>query len=294
MGGAAGGLLGTAAGHVTGKALNKYPGQSREYGGKAGTMTGAALGAYAASKGKNKVLNLMGEADKLHGVHKRLGKMLPLAKAFLPELAAGALGAAIFARSRGSHKEKEAVSKAWELENKPGRSTVTKQVSMIDSHRGQIAASETGSVGSVLSRHKKVKQSIGDSMKLAGFLSGVREGITSPLSSIGHGLADALTIHKSNYYREPHISSIAHEQLGRAVGGATAIGGVGAGGYALGKHHEKDKKAMTAMQPPEDPQIQQKWRGRPAKMKDTTTVAGAMQDTNSMLAPASTTAGPTQ
>lgn len=88
---------------------------------------------------------------------------------------------------------------------------------MIDGHRGQIAASEGGSVDSVLGRHKKVKQSIGDSMKLA----------------------------------------------------------------------------MTAMQPPADPQIQQQWRGRPPKMKDTTTVNGAMQDAAKMLAPASTTAGPT-
>lgn len=60
-----------------------------------------------------------------------------------------------------------AVSKAWELESKPGRSSVNKTLSMIDSHRSQIAASDRGSVGSVQDRHKKVKQSIGDSMKLA-------------------------------------------------------------------------------------------------------------------------------
>lgn len=89
---------------------------------------------------------------------------------------------------------------------------------MIDGHRKQISESESGMAGSVLDRHKKVKQSIGDSMKLA----------------------------------------------------------------------------MTAMQPPAEPQIQQKWRGRPPKAKDTTTVMGAMQDTNSMLAQASTTAGPAQ
>lgn len=62
---------------------------------------------------------------------------------------------------------KTAISKAWALENKPGRSSVTKTVSMIDNHRSQIAGSEGGSVDSVLGRHKKVKQSIGDSMKLA-------------------------------------------------------------------------------------------------------------------------------
>lgn len=102
---------------------------------------------------------------------------------------------------------KLAISKAWELENKPGRSSVTKTVSMIDNHRSQIASSEGGSVDSVLGRHKKVKQSVGDSMKLA----------------------------------------------------------------------------MLPNQPPPDPQIQQEWRGRPKKMKDTTNVAGTMDHTSSML-----------
>jgi len=95
---------------------------------------------------------------------------------------------------------------------------VTKQLSMIDGHRSQIAASEGGSVDSVLDRHKKVKQSVGDSMKIA----------------------------------------------------------------------------MLPIHPPADPEIQQKWRGRPPKMKDSTSVMGAMENTNSMLSPASTTTGPTQ
>ena len=112
---------------------------------------------------------------------------------------------------------KTAISKAWELENKPGRSSVNKTVSMIDSHRALIAESDSGSVGSVLGRHKKVKQSIGDSMKLA----------------------------------------------------------------------------MLPSQPQPDPQIQQQWRGRPQRMKDTANVAGAMQEASSMLQSASST-GPEQ
>ncbi len=38
---------------------------------------------------------------------------------------------------------------------------------MLNGHRDQIAKSESGLAGSVLARHSKVKQSIGDSTKLA-------------------------------------------------------------------------------------------------------------------------------
>lgn len=312
----------------------------------------------------------MGDLEKRHAVHKRLGNMLSLGdkvkswargakgvgKAFLPEIAAGALGAALFARSRNSKKEKTAISKAWELESKPGRSTVTKQVSMIDGHRGQIAASEGGSVDSVLNRHKKVKQSIGDSMKLAGikdFAKGLGRAVIRPADDAAWALEHHLA------HREALADVLPGEipfkgwkprrdrALGSTVGGVATLGGA----YALGKRKggkEKtavtlmellggsalaggaigaatapqgkrlrngaigaavgplaftggvlgtsagldaarrvfSKVAMTAMQPPADPQIQQKFRGRPPKAKDTTTVMGAMQDTNKMLAPA--------
>ena len=117
---------------------------------------------------------------------------------------------------------------------------------MIEGHRGQIAASEGGSVGSILDRHKKVKQSVGDSMKLAN--------------------GDMLQYFIDNPQK-------------------------------LKEKQERDKKkklAMLPIQPPADPEIQQKFRGRPPKMKDTTSVMGAMESTSSMLSPASTTAGPAQ
>jgi hypothetical protein len=38
---------------------------------------------------------------------------------------------------------------------------------MLNGHRNQIAKSDAGLAGSVLKRHNKVKQSIGDSVKLA-------------------------------------------------------------------------------------------------------------------------------
>lgn len=364
--------------------MNKYPGQSRESGGKAGALTGAALGAYAAHKGRDpKVFKLVGDLEKRHGVHKRLGNMISVGdkakswargaagvgKAFLPEIAAGALGAVLFARSRGESKEKKAVSTSWELDSKPGRSTITKQLSMLDGHRKQISESETGSVGSVIDRHKKVKQSIGDSMKLAFTLGDI--GILG-LAGAGTG---AITAPKGKRLRGAAIGSVAGPVIG--IGGANLAGRVLEklangdmlqyfidnpdklkakqerdrkkklaadllpGGLAdrkptsqfnekelgegkteelkehtnnkqiateIAKDHlvedpkyyeklqkmEKKKVAMMPTQPPADPEIQQKFRGRPPKMKDTTTVMGAMQDTQQMLAPASTTAGPSE
>lgn len=88
---------------------------------------------------------------------------------------------------------KLAISKAWDLENKPGRSSVNKTLSMIDSHRSQIANSEDGSVDSVLGRHKKVKQSIGDSVKLA-----VHPLIPSAISAGGSAAMLAI----------PHLSNL--------------------------------------------------------------------------------------
>jgi hypothetical protein len=229
-------MIGTGTGHLAGKALNKYPGQSREHGQRAGALTGAALGMYAAHKNQpNKVIKLMSQGEKLHKLHKGIGLGLAdrakswghyakgVGKAYLPEMAAGAIAAALFARSRGKKKkpeepeegaEKVAISKAWFLESKPGRASLGKALSMIEGHRNQIASSEKGLAGSVLARHKKIKQSVGDSMKIA----------------------------------------------------------------------------MIPMQPPEPPQVQQSWRGRPPKNKvDTTTVSGSVVDTASKLDPVSTT-----
>jgi len=160
---------------------------------------------------------------------------------------------------------------------------------MIDTHRSQIAGSDGGSVGSVLGRHKKVKQSVGDSVKLAGIgnnainaITGAVHGVTeATLGPVGHIVAAT----------EPKSAWTLPGMRAKAIGAAVGSAGIPIGAYALGRHSGKNKKAMLPNQPPPDPQIQQEWRGRPKKMKDTANVAGAMDHVSTMLAPASTTAG---
>ncbi len=248
---------------------------------------------------------------------------------------------------------KTAISKAWELENKPGRSSVNKTVSMIDSHRSQIAESERGSVDHVLGRHKKVKQSIGDSVKLAsnvlnlihGSIVGAGETALGPLSRV----IDVVDPHSAR----SKLPGVRAHNIGRAAGGVGVLGGtyalgkhtgkkekkanvlgeflgtakhtsgghainlisplaifdknippaakagilagtigpyaaLGTGAYMLGKHNGHEKKAMLPHQPPPEPKVQQEWRGRPPKMKDQTSVMGAMEHASNMLSPANT------
>lgn len=151
---------------------------------------------------------------------------------------------------------------------------------MLDGHRKQISESESGMAGSVISRHNKTKQSIGDSMKLASgamhalsFAQGVlTEGVRPVLAPINH-LADAV----GGKYG-PNMNGMKAHSLGRAVGGIGVLGGA----YALGKKHH-EKKAMMPSQPAVQPELQQQFRGRTAKAKDVTTVSGAMTDVNNML-----------
>lgn len=166
---------------------------------------------------------------------------------------------------------------------------------MLDGHRNQIAASDSGSVGSILSRHKKTKQSVGDSMKLASILSGVNGllgGIVRPIDDVVRAVDNQVSHNKyitTNPGGPSAWKNSRDTDIGLALGGAGVIGGA----YALGKHRGgKEKKATLPIQPPVEPEIQQRWRGRPAKMKDTANVAGAMEEAHNMLAPASTTAGP--
>lgn len=152
-GGALGGALGMGTGKLTGKALGKYPGQSRDEGARAGAITGALLNAYGDYKGKPpKIFDAADEASRLRNALKTVNPSLGekavqwgkyvgrLGKRFAPELAAGALGAAILARKKPKKKkEKTAVSKKYELKNSPGRSSVKKQLQMLERvHQGGV------------------------------------------------------------------------------------------------------------------------------------------------------------
>lgn len=147
---------------------------------------------------------------------------------------------------------------------------------MIDNHRAQIAGSDSGSVDSVLGRHKKVKQSVGDSIKL-GF------------DKVAIALSDASIAEQSlkeenkavkDYSRRLEVAKTA--PLKKALQHAIPEERSHAALFR--------KVAMLPNQPPPEPKIQQEWRGRPKKMTDTANVAGTMDHVSTMLSPASTTA----
>jgi hypothetical protein len=80
-------------------------------------------------------------------------------------------------------------------------------------------------------------------------------------------------------------------RAGAVAGTIGPYAALGTGAYMLGKHKGHEKKAMLPNQPPPDPKIQQEWRGRPRKMKDQTSVMGAMDSTNAMLTNAAAESG---
>lgn len=116
LGAAAGGFIGHGSGALTGKALDKYPGQSREKGTRAGALTGGVIGAL----GNNKVLDSAHALRSTHHVLNRFkaspldkiqsyaGVSKRIAKKFWPEALAGSAAAAVLARRKGSHMDKEA------------------------------------------------------------------------------------------------------------------------------------------------------------------------------------------
>lgn len=110
---AIGGLVGTASGHLTGRLLGKYPGQSRDYGARGGTIAGTL--SHLAGGGQSKAVRMykdvaqaaaMPRGARASEVARALGRG---ALSYSPEAAAGALGAALMARKRPKGQERKAV-----------------------------------------------------------------------------------------------------------------------------------------------------------------------------------------
>ena len=117
---AVGGVLGALSGRATGHVLGKYPGQSRDYGAQAGAVAGILTSGVLGDGKIEAVLKDISKASqearyggdtmgRRPGVKKakpwgRFAKRT--GRRYVPELAAGALAAALMARRKPRKKDK--------------------------------------------------------------------------------------------------------------------------------------------------------------------------------------------